>query len=73
MKYEFLPPYSPDYNPIEHTFSAIKSHIRQLGETFRDAMVGRDDRDVYILLCRAVYSVTPEDARNWVLHCGYTI
>jgi len=73
MKYEFLPPYSPDYNPIELAFSAIKFHICQLGGTFRAAMMGQDDRDVYIMLCEAVYSITPKDARNWFLHCGYTI
>ncbi|KAJ8594939.1 hypothetical protein M405DRAFT_728936, partial [Rhizopogon salebrosus TDB-379] len=25
----FLPPYSPDYNPIEQTFSAIKAYLRR--------------------------------------------
>ena len=27
-KLVFLPPYSPDYNPIEQAFSAIKAHLR---------------------------------------------
>jgi len=31
MQYEFLPPYSPDYNPIELAFSAIKAHIQRNG------------------------------------------
>ena len=73
MKYEFLPPYSPDYNPIELTFSAIKTYIHRHGRSFREVMVGRDDTDVYVLLCKAVYSVTPEDAQHWFLCCGYTI
>ncbi|KAG2740175.1 hypothetical protein P692DRAFT_20753883, partial [Suillus brevipes Sb2] len=25
----FLPPYSPDYNPIEQAFSAIKAYLRR--------------------------------------------
>ena len=29
----FLPPYSPDYNPIEHLWSAIKLNLRSLNTT----------------------------------------
>lgn len=32
----FLPPYSPDFNPIEHLWAAIKSKIRRLAETIDD-------------------------------------
>jgi len=27
-KLEFLPPYSPDYNPIEYSFSVLKRHLK---------------------------------------------
>jgi hypothetical protein len=30
-KLEYLPPYSPDYNPIEYTFSVIKCHFKKQG------------------------------------------
>jgi len=71
MRCEFLPPYSPDYNPIELAFSAIKAHIRRNGHAIRAAMNGKDDTDVYVLLHEAVWTVTPENAKGWFHHCGY--
>jgi hypothetical protein len=71
MKYVFLPPYSPDYNPIELAFSAIKSYIRRNGNLVRSAMGDRDDFKVYLQLTEAVYSVTSMDAQGWFRHCGY--
>lgn len=32
----FLPPYSPDFNPIEHLWAAVKSKIRRISETVND-------------------------------------
>lgn len=71
MRCEFLPPYSPDYNPIELAFSSIKSFIRRNGELIRTATENVDDLDVYIRLHEAVWSVTASSARNWFYHCGY--
>jgi DDE superfamily endonuclease len=71
MRYEFLPPYSPDYNPIELAFSAIKAHIRRNGGLMRLAMQDDDDTDVYVKLNEAVWSVTSEDAYGWFHHCEY--
>lgn len=71
MKCEFLPPYSPDYNPIELAFSAIKSHIRRHGELIRIGTENLDNLDVYIHLHNAVWSVSPSDARGWFYYCGY--
>lgn len=71
MRYVFLPPYSPDYNPIELAFSAIKAYIRRHGGIVRAAMSEKDDADVYILLSNAVWSVTAENAMGWFHHCGY--
>ena len=32
----FLPPYSPDFNPIEHHWTAVKNAIRKTVETVKD-------------------------------------
>ena len=71
MRYEFLPPYSPDYNPIEFAFSAIKAYIRRRGGLVRAAMSDSDDLNVYLRLNEAVWSVTAEDAEGWFAHGGY--
>lgn len=71
MRYEFLPPYSPDFNPIELAFSAIKAWVRRNGTEVRAAMEEEDDTDVYGLLLEAVFSVTSDDAEGWFSHCGY--
>ena len=61
----FLPPYSPDLNPIEMVFSKIKQLLRSLACRTKDA------------LWRAMQSVldrvTPTDAMNCFKHCGYTL
>lgn len=71
MRYEFLPPYSPDYNLIEFAFSAIKAHIRREGELMRIAMVREDETEVYRCLHEAVWSVSAANAAGWFLQCGY--
>lgn len=73
MRYEFLPPYSPDYNPIELAFSAIKSYISRHGGIMREAMLEKDDTSVYCLLCEAVYSVTESNAEGWFKYSGYSV
>lgn len=55
MRYIFLPLYSPDYNPIELAFSAIKAYIRRHGGLACAAMSQKDDLDVYLLLNEAVF------------------
>ena len=71
MQCEFLPPYSPDYNPIELTFSAIKAYIRRNGHAIRAVMNEKDNTDVYVLLHEAVWMITAENAEGWFHHCGY--
>jgi len=66
----YLPPYSPDYNPIELAFSKIKSHVRRDGGVAR-ADLGLDDTDVFTYLYGAAFSVSSEDAVGWFHHCGY--
>lgn len=71
MRYEFLPPYSPDFNPIELMFSAVKAHIRRNGGIVREAMGDDDKISVLLRLNEAVYSVSLEDVHGWYRHCGY--
>jgi len=71
MRCEFLPPYSPDYNPIELAFSAIKHHLRRHHHEFLAALGSDDPVDIYLVLHEAVYSITPQDAHGWFQHCNY--
>ena len=61
----FLPPYSPDLNPIEETFASIKSYIR----THEDAI--QSDNDLLEVMMYAFASVTSESCRGWFRDCGY--
>jgi transposase len=64
----FLPPYSPDFNPIELAFSAIKAYVQHARELARKDV---DQASIYIHLLEAAYSVTSEDAEGYFHHCGY--
>lgn len=60
---EFLPPYSPDLNPIELCWSKIKTALRaSKARTFEALLDALDD---------AFGSVTKQDAQAWFAHCGY--
>ena len=59
----FLPPYSPDLNPIEEAFSKVKGLLRQAGARTREALIEA--------MGRALDAVTNRDARGFFEHCGY--
>lgn len=59
----FLPAYSPDFSPIEETFSKIKAHLRRVGARSREALQEA--------ICQALLTVTAQDAQGWFRHCGY--
>jgi transposase len=61
----YLPPYSPDLNPIEMVFSKIKQTLRGLALRTQDALWG----SMQSVLDR----VTPSDAANCFAHCGYSL
>ena len=58
-----LPPYSPDFNPIEQAISKVKAVLRKLARRTVDAL--------FIGIGEALASVTPTDAMNYIAHCGY--
>jgi transposase len=61
----YLPPYSPDLNPIERCWSKIKTCLRAAKARTREAL----DEAV----TRALATVTGADARAWFAHCGYVL
>ncbi|MCA1674408.1 MAG: IS630 family transposase [Actinobacteria bacterium] len=61
----FLPPYSPDFAPIEQAFSKLKTHLRRTGARTRDALEAA--------VAAALATITAADARAWFAHCGYPI
>jgi transposase len=71
VRCEFLPLYSPDYNPIELAFSSMKYHLRRYEEYVRLAMTTMTDTEVYYCLLKALYFIGMEDIRGWYKYCGY--
>ena len=61
----YLPPYSPDFNPIERTFSKLKTWLRTAKARTRDALEEA-------MLAAAAWT-TEQDAKNWFDHCGYHV
>ena len=61
----YLPPYSPDLNPIEEAFSKIKGILRKAEARSREALVEA--------MGRALDAVTSRDARSFFEHCGYRV
>jgi transposase len=61
----FLPPYSPDLNPIEKCWAKVKPALRAAKARTFDALVDA--------VCDALRSITAEDAAAWFAHCGYAI
>ena len=61
----WLPPYSPDYSPIEPAFSKLKTALRRTGARTREAL---DDA-----ITAALATITGTDAIGWFAHCGYPI
>jgi transposase len=58
----FVPPYSPDYNPIKEAFSKIKALLRKAEARTREALIEP--------LGGAISAVTSQDARGFFEHCG---
>jgi len=65
-KLVYLPPYSPDLNPIEQAFSSIKAWLRR-----HEKEAVRPEMRPW-LIHQATLSVTVQDAEGWILNCGYS-
>jgi len=61
----FLPPYSPDFSPIEEAFSKVKAVLRRIGARTREALQEA--------LEDACATITASDAKGWFRHCGYLV
>ena len=59
----FLPPYSPDFNPIEKMWSKIKAILRRIKARSREALIQA--------IAVALDAVTSQDAQGWFKSCGY--
>ena len=59
----YLPPYSPDFSPIEEGFSKVKGLLRKAEARSREALVEA--------MGKALNAITAQDARGFFEHCGY--
>lgn len=61
----FLPPYSPDFSPIEEAFSKIKTILRRIEARTQETLVEA--------IGQALDAVSRRDALGWFSHCGYRL
>jgi transposase len=61
----YLPPYSPDFNPIEKCWSKIKEYLRTAKARLLDVLEQS--------ITTAIASITAENSAAWFHHCGYRI
>jgi transposase len=59
----FLPPYSPDFNPIEQAWSKLKTLLRTVAARTKEALDAA--------LSAVIERLTAADAQHWFAHCGY--
>jgi transposase len=59
----YLPPYSPDFSPIEEAFSKVKGLLRKAEARSREVLVEA--------MGKALDALTARDARGFFAHCGY--
>ena len=64
LGHRYLPPYSPDLNPIEQAWSKLKSRLRAEGARSGEALEAA--------LGPALAMITAQDAQGWFRHCGYS-
>ena len=65
IRYIYLPPYSPDLNPIEKLWSKVKAFLRKFKARTLDALPNA--------IQNAFHSVTVSDCSGWFRFCGYAL
>jgi transposase len=61
----YLPPYSPDFNPIENGFSKLKAHVRKAAARTVEALEAA--------VAAALKTFQPEECANFFAHAGYDL
>ena len=61
----YLPPYSPDFNPIEQAWSKFKQYLRTAKARTTEALQQA--------VTEALKTITADNAAAWFRHCGYGI
>jgi len=59
----YLPPYSPDFNPIENAFSKLKAHVRKAAARTIEALEAA--------VATALQTFEPAECANFFAHAGY--
>jgi transposase len=59
----FLPPYSPDFNPIENAFAKLKTLLRKAAARTID--------DLWHVIGQCLDAFTPDECVNYFANCGY--
>lgn len=59
----YLPPYSPDFNPIENMWSKVKAILRGAAARTFDTLTDA--------VGKALHAITREDCEGYFCHCGY--
>lgn len=60
-----LPPYSPDFNPIEEMWSKVKAFLRKAK--------ARTQKTLVRAIADALATITQDDCVAWFRHCGYLV
>ncbi len=61
----WLPPYSPDFSPIEQMWSKLKTHLRKVK--------ARTNEELDCAVSEGLQLITASDCRSWFKHCGYQV
>ena len=61
----FIPPYSPDFNPIEELFSKLKKTIKWF-----ESNLESEEMDLETIVCSSICQITAQDCCGWISDSG---
>jgi hypothetical protein len=67
VRIEYLPPYSPDLNPIEESFSKIKHFLR----CHQDYYLAAEGDGILFDMLEVLDIITADDSASYFAHAGY--